>query len=164
MYIEDLHDVCDESSNEEARKQLSDRTRERIKDAVGEIIDEKYDELEDNAGYFITTTAANRAEKFLLRVLHGDEDAANVLLGGESDRYKMSGGYDDGEPWAEMHHGKNLFETSGVELRRKIVEANRDLLMNEVIADRDATIDGLKKQIGEMHNEIERLRERIRYE
>ena len=157
MHISDVHDYSEEKP-EIVKAFLDDRSRKQLKKEVGEIIDEEFDRLEEYANDSISDTAAGRAEAFVERVLEGDDDAARVLFVSRSDRYR-TGGYDNGKPWAHLIHGR-LFETRGIQLRRKIVEAHADLIRNERIADLESIIEGLEIQIREQDARISELERR----
>lgn len=164
MHISDVHDYsCAqvEEMEQKAKEYLTPEHEKLLSNAFYEVIDAEYNRLEENAAEFLENCAASRAETFLKRVLDGDEKAAMALLGDErgGDRHKQYG-YDAGEPWAKMIHG-NLFETSGIEMRRQIVEAHPDLIISERIKDLESIVEGLKLQIKKQDQEIERLRDRF---
>ena len=157
MHISDVHSYeVDETTEALAKECITEARRKAIKEAVEAIIDDEYDRLDDYAEEHLRNVAASRAEHFLERVLEGDEDAVRQLLGdNHSDRYRTSG-YDSGKPWAELIHGR-VFETGGIRLRRKIVEAHPELLRNERIADLESIIDGLTQQIGKLERQVDEL-------
>ena len=161
MHISDLHDYSGEKHEEKAQEFLSKSHKDGIKKEVEQIVDTEFDRLEEYASEYLSENAARRAGEFLERVLKGDDDAAMALLGDKhgGNRYR-SCGYDKGKPWANIIHGK-LFLSGGMELRRKIVEANVDLLRNERIADLESIVDGLTQQVREVSAELERCRERL---
>lgn len=158
-YIPAVHDVTDEACTEKATELIPDRNRQKIRDEIADLVELEFDRLESDADYFLTQTAARRAEAFLEKVLEGDDDAAKELLGGKNDRYRDSG-YKKGEPWCSLIHGR-LFETGGIALRRQIVEANADLIRNERIADLESIVDGLTQQIQKAEREIATLQSRL---
>lgn len=162
MYIKDVHDYgCTE--HKPAEEYLEKRTKEKVKSVVEDIIDGEFSRLEDYANEHISDLAAGRAERFLERVLKGDEDAAMSLLGDRNggSRYKRGGFIgDEGKPWASLNNGR-LFETSGLELRRKIVESHADLLVSERIKDLESAVEGLTLQVKELEQEKEGLYQRF---
>lgn len=150
MHISDVHEYKTAEHDKHSavtKKFISQGRRKIIQNAIENLVSDEFDRLEDYANEHISDVAAERAERFLERVLNGDNDAAMELLGNHhgSDRYR-TGGCDDGKPWANLIHG-NLFETSGITLRRKIVEANSDLLKSERIADLESIVEGLSDQV-----------------
>jgi len=154
-YISDVHEYSHSDEDEAAAKKfVSDRNLKAINSLINEIIDDEHDELEERASQFISDKAACRAEKFLERVLNGDEDAAMALFGDENGGSRRSlGGHDAGEAWASYWHG-TIFETGGVKLRRQIAEAFPDLIISERIKDMEATVEGLTKQIDDLNRQI----------
>lgn len=150
MYIGDVHDHSPDDC-EKVTEFLSQERKESVKKEVSAIVDEEFDRLEEYANEFISKVAAHRCERYLEKVLDGDDKAAKQLLGGNGDRYKM-GGHDAGEPWSQLIHGK-LFETRGIRMRRKIVEANAELLRNERIKDLESIVEGLTLQVNKLERE-----------
>jgi len=156
MHISDVHDYNPEPAKV-AADFIAEGRRKQIKGAIEQLVDDEFDRLEEYANEFISEKAATRAEKFLERVLRGDEDAAMALLGdklGGSRRHIF--GADAGKPWAQLIHGR-LFEANAMELRRKIVEANADLIRNERIADLESVVDGLTRQVKELTAKISQM-------
>ena len=162
MHISDVHDY---SSNEpkEVREFLDQNRKEGIKGEVNQIIDAEFDRLGEYAAEYLSQTAADRAERFLERVLRGDADAAMSLLGDHhgGSRYRTDG-YDKDKPWASLIHGR-LFETNVLQLRREIVEAHRDLLESERNKDLQSIVDGLTAQVRELEADLHRCRDRSPY-
>lgn len=159
-YVPDLNDVDDQACEEKVEELIPTRNKEAILKEISRLVDTEFDRLESNASYFLTTVAADRAERYLERILKGDEDALKALLGVRGSRYRELG-YDAGKPWASLIHGR-IFETSAMELRRQIVEAHAGLIRNERIADLESIIDGLTHQCQRHESEIDQLRARLR--
>lgn len=160
MHISDVHEYSPDPT--EVAKEFIDKGRkEQIKSVVEQLVEDEFDRLEEYADEYISQVAAHRAERFLERVLKGDDDAAMELLGDKrgGSRYRQMG-YDDGKPWARLIHGR-LFESGGVALRRQIVEAHAELLRNERIADLESVVEGLTQQVRELSVDLERCRERL---
>lgn len=157
MHIDELHEYDSEPADVSG-KYLDDDRRKQVKDIVEHLIADEFAKMEESANEYISQIAARRAETFLERVLNGDEDAAIRLLGDKagSSRYRQLG-CDTGKPWAHLIHG-NLFETSGIRLRRKIVEAHVDLLRSERIADLESIVDGLTEQVKDLTRKLEESR------
>ncbi len=161
MCISDLPDY-DPKPTEVAKEFLHENRRKHIKSEIEQLVDEEFDRLEEDADDFISQTAAERAKRFLQRVLNGDGDAAMALLGDKlgGQRYRLVG-CDKGNPWARIIHGR-LFETVGIAMRKAIVESNPELLQNERILDLESIIDGLSAQIRELKLDLDRLQKRLR--
>lgn len=160
-YIPELQDYSPAPA-EAVKSFLSEDRRKSIKDEVERIVDDEFDRLEEHANDHISQVAAGRATAYVTAILEGDDNAAMRLLGSPNngDRYRLFG-LDEGKPWASVIGG-NVFETSGITLRRKIVEAHADLLSNERIKDLESIVEGLTIQIRKQESEIESLRERYR--
>lgn len=157
MFIPDLHEY---GNNEESQKVvdsfLSEERRKAIQKEIEYIVYDEFSRFELHANQFLSDVAAQRAENFLLRILDGDENAAMALLGDKngSDRYRTP----DKKPWASLIHG-HLFETTGIKLRRKIVEAHSDFIVSERIKDLESIVAGLSNQIVNLESEVKRLRD-----
>jgi|SRR5210317_385612 hypothetical protein len=145
----------DKKAEEIAKSFIESGRKEQIKSEIEQLVDDEFERLGDYAVNFITETAASRAEKFLSKVLGGDENAVRALLDStdDSSRYRSSGS-DAGEPWAKSYHG-SIFETDAIRTRRKIVEAHKDLIESERIKDLESIVEGLRKQVTELQ-ELER--------
>jgi|14BtaG_2_1085337.scaffolds.fasta_scaffold40480_3 hypothetical protein len=148
----------DKEADAVAKTYLTEARKEAIKKELIGLVDDEYYYLETEAANFILNTAVDHSNKFLRRVMQGDGMAAKELLGQKygCDRY-VRGGYNEGEPWAKLIHGK-LHEPDGVKLRREIVEAFPDLLKDERVLDLESVVDGLTRQLRKAEAEIERLR------
>lgn len=120
--------------------------KKSIKDFICELINGEYDALSDYAEESISGAASDRAKRFLIAVFRGDEEPLKQLLSMDEGSRRKSFGIDKGEPWSCVIHG-SIFETEGVSIRRKIVEAHRDLFESERIKDLEATVEGLRAQI-----------------
>ena len=159
MHISDLHDHSPEHSKV-VEEFIAKGRLDEIKSVIDELVNDEFDRLQEYGDEYISQTAAHRAERFLERVLKGDDDAAMALLGDKSgsSRYMLNGP-DKGKPWANIIHGR-LFETGGIALRRQIVEAHADLLKNERIADLESVVEGLTAQVRELEVQLELCRKR----
>lgn len=161
MRISEVHDYDDTPHQALAKEFIEQGRKESIKNEIARLVDDEFDQLELYAAEHISAVAASRAEKFLKRVLNGDEDAAMSLLGDERGvSRRRTNRHDAGEPWPSLIHG-SLFETDGIRLRRKVVEANADLIRDERIADLEATVEGLENQVRKLEREREELRSRL---
>lgn len=158
MHISEVHDYDGEPHEEKVNEFLSEGHRKGIKTEIERIFDDVADRMEEYAGEYLSQLAASRAEKFLEKVLSGDDDAAMALLGDRmgGDRYRLLGA-DANKPWARLIHGR-LFESGGLALRRQIVDAHAELLKNERIKDLESVVDGLSQQIRKIEADLERQR------
>lgn len=160
MYISDLHDFGADTPDV-AKEFIEQKRKEQIKKEIEQLVDDEFDRMEEYCGEFISQAAADRARRFLEKVLRGDKDAAMELLGSSNngDRYRVTG-CDSGKPWAHLIHG-SLFETDGIRLRREIVAANTDLIASERIADLESIVDGLSQQVRQLTADLEACRDRL---
>ena len=156
MHISDVHDYCGEAKHAAATEPFLEQNRAKgIKREIEQLVDDEFERLQEYANTYISDVAAGRAERFLEKVLSGEKDAAMALLSsrGGGDRYQDYGPV-PGKPWAELIHGR-LFETNGIELRRKIVEANADLIVSERIADLESIVSGLTAQVQKLQYKLQ---------
>ena len=158
-FISDLHDY-NFSPSEEGKQVVEDflgsGIRKKLQDFVESVIDAEFDRLESEASDYISRVAASRAQNFLEKVLSGDNDAAMALFGDASSRSRYRQ-FDDHKPWASFIHG-HLFETGGIALRRKIVDAHAEILKTERIKDLESIVAGLGQQIAKLEDDIKRYR------
>jgi hypothetical protein len=161
MHISDVHDYSPPRT-QIAQEVFSEARVKQVKGFIDSLIDDEYERLREYADESISQTAAARAERFLEKVLAGDEDAAMALIGDKhgGSRRRIFGS-DEGKPWASLIHGR-LFETGGIALRRSIVEAHPELLRNQRIADLESVVEGLTLQVRELTRDLENCRERLR--
>ena len=158
MYLGSVKYHVDDGREEEAevlaKSFLNEDQAETCKKEIGEILEEvirqQFDDLESDGAVqrFLIDTACSRVEAFLEKVLKGDEEATKELFGcGWRSRYRTVGFSDViDRPWSRVIHG-SIFETDVMKLRRRIVEANVDLLKDERILDLESQVEGLRKQI-----------------
>ena len=156
MHISDVHDYGSQDQHDATTKPYLEKVqRDALKSEIEQIIDIEFERLGDYANDYISDVAAERAEKFLERVLKGDDDAAMSLLGDKSDGDRIRlGGCDHGKPWAHLIHG-SLFETGGIALRRQIVDTHAELLKSERIKDLESVVEGLSRQVRDLENRLD---------
>lgn len=114
--------------------------------------------IKENLASWLADHVRSNAEAAIEAILAGNEHEARRRLSLKPDAY-----YDgrDFKPW--FNTSSRLHESSPVELRRKIVEAHRDLITDERIADLEAQLKGLVEKYYKMeHAELPRLREQLR--
>lgn len=130
--------------------------RKHLENLAYELVNKVVDNVKDDLASDVNNEAAERAEKFLQRVLGGDEDAAKALFDcGDQGRFEQYGAH-AGRPWPKVYSG-SLFQTSAASLRQQLVAAHADLLRSERIKDLEATVEGLRKQIVELEERWGRL-------
>jgi hypothetical protein len=164
-YIKDVHKYDDDPETEAVAKEaMAEGRRKVITDAIADIVADEFDRLEDYAADHLSQVAADRAERFLESVLLGDEDAAMRLVGDYTGGDRRSTyGADADKPWASLIHGR-LFETGGIRLRRKIVEAHPKLITSERIKDLESIVEGLSQQVRGLEAELDQAHQRLRGE
>ena len=128
------------------------------------------DELAPMLAGWVEGLAASAVEQLLA----GNEDQMRRYLGcekrGEDGAYiGWTGRYDapywgrkrEPEEWHPVIHGR-LFEQGAVALRKQIVDAHRDLLVNERILDLESQVQSLVAQNNKLERERDEARERYR--
>ncbi len=142
---------------EQAAKTVCEYVKGRtVKDTLvnlaGDLHDQLYRGLEQSLASDINGEAAIRAENLLMKLLRGNEDAAQALFkcGNDGNRRRAYG--PTGRPWAQVIHG-HLYQSSAVELRAAIVEAHSELLKDERIKDLEAAVEGLSAQLKKMQED-----------
>ncbi|MEC5289430.1 MULTISPECIES: hypothetical protein [unclassified Aurantimonas] len=91
--------------------------------------------------------------------------AVDAMLRGQDDQVKRYLGL-DGWTGRDCEHSVirgTLFETGSIELRKRIVEANADLIRDARVADMEAQVASLVKQINDREAKINALEELLRY-
>lgn len=138
---------------------LADEMAERIKDNV------VYG-LKDNLAHELAAWTEEMAGDAVKMLLAGNEDQMRRYLSCE--KYGWNGRSDghhygnrSATDWHPVIHGK-LFEQGCVELRKKIVDAHRELLVNERILDLEDQVKALVAQINKVTAEKQSALERLR--
>lgn len=131
--------------------------------------------LKDDLAPNLAAFAADMAQRAVEMILEGNEDQMRRYLScekrGDDGQYIGWTGRSDPPPvWgrprtdAEQHpiiHGQ-LFEQGCIALRKKIVEAHRDLLVNERILDLEDQVKSLVAQVNKANVEKEEMWQRVR--
>lgn len=164
-----LRAVLDGGISEDAMKAVKKATDNILYDIQGDL---EY-RLKDELAPLLVGWVAEMAQKSIEQMLEGNEDQMRRYLGcekrGEDGQYIGWTGRSDSKYWGrqredyEWHsviHGR-LFEQGAVALRKKIVDAHRDLLANERIIDLEDQVKSLVAQVNRKEAEIERLRDRL---
>lgn len=148
--------------------EISEATMKGIKKAVDGILtdiegDVEY-RLKSDLAMNLTSWVAECAERAVDALLAGNDAMMRLYL--RCDGYydgRSTGLYGEKqiERAHEVIHGK-LWEGGPIELRKKIVEAHRDLLVNERILDLEDQVKSLVAQVNKANAEKEELRDRFR--
>lgn len=171
----DLRDKLRESiqavlTDEDIQKSVEKGIRNMASEFEGQFEWALKDELAGN----ISGWAVEMAGRAVEQILNGNEDQLRRYLScekrAEDGEYIGWTGRSDSKYWGarravhEWHsviHGQ-LFERGAVELRKKIVDAHRGVLVNERILDLEDQVRSLVAQVNKLEAEKERLSERIR--
>lgn len=147
--------------------------RKRASELVGDLETDLEWSLKDSLAPMLVGWVAGMAERAVEQLLAGNEEQMRRYLSCEkraSDGKYLSwtGRNDDGsyptnrpESRHPVIHGK-LHESSVIELRRKIVDAHRDLLVSERIKDLEDQVKSLVAQVNQANAEKDRMWERLR--
>lgn len=166
-----LRVVLDGGISEDAMKAVKKATDNILYDIQGDL---EY-RLKDELAPILVGWVAEMAQRAVEMMLEGNEDQMRRYLScekrGADGQYIGWTGRSDSEYWGrkreeEWHpviHGK-LFEQGAVALRKKIVDANRDVLTNERIIDLEDQVKSLVAQINKKEAELEKTRDRLRAE
>lgn len=156
----ELQDSLEGAVTEAAAAAAVKKAREIADDMVSSIKYQLQDDLLDHLSYHVSEMAGRAVNA----LLEGNEDEMKRWLGcdrrgytGRGDGYQ-TGGRNDRHP---IIHGK-LFETGCISLRKKIVEAHRDLIASERILDLEDQVENLVKQVNKANAEKEAMWQRVR--
>lgn len=178
-----MTDKIDRSLSDELRRLIDaaladDETQKAIKKRLDDVAYEFQWRVEgaikDDLAANLSAWVSQLAESAVEQVLAGNEDQLRRYLScekrGPDGEYIGWTGRTDGVYWGrqredhEQHpviHGR-LFEQGAVELRKKIVNAHRDLLVNERILDLEDQVKSLVAQVNKANEEKEAMWQRVR--
>jgi hypothetical protein len=146
----------------------------QVKEITGRVESDLECAIKDNLAINLAAWTADMAARAVESILEGNEDQLRRYLScekrAEDGSYAGWTGRSDGNYWGrkredrEWHpviHG-NLFEQGAVALRKKIVDAHRDVLVNERIIDLEDQIKSLVAQVNKLETDKEALWQRVR--
>lgn len=146
----------------------------KLEDITCYIEDDLMYRLKDDLAPNLAAYVADMAQRAVEMLLEGNEDQMRRYLScekrGEDGSYIGWNGRSDGQRYgakradADQHpviHGE-LFETGCIALRQRIVEAHRDLLVNERVLDLEDQVKSLVAQVNKATAEKEKMWERLR--
>lgn len=159
---------------------ISDDAMKAVKKATDTILYDIQSDLEyrlkDDLAPILVAWVAEMAQRSVEMLLEGNEDQMRRYLScekrGKDGEYIGWTGRSDSKYWGrqrethEWHsviHGK-LFEQGAVALRKKIVDAHRDVLVSERVLDLEDQVKSLVAQNNRLVSEQEKLRDRLRAE
>lgn len=165
-----LEEVLKLGISEDAKKAIN----KSVDDVIYRITTDLEYEVHDQLAHHLACWVADMAQRTVEQMLEGNEDQMRRYLGcekrSEDGSYIGWTGRSDADYWGarrqdhEWHsviHGK-LFEQGAVALRKKIVDAHRDVLVNERILDLEDQVKSLVAQVNKAVAEKEAMWERVR--
>lgn len=136
--------------------------KKKVEDILYEIETDVDYRLKEDLAPNLVAFVSDMAKRTVEAILDGNQDQMERYLGcerghwtGRSDSPEYGRKRDISE-WHPVIHG-NLFETGAIALRKKIVEAHRDLIESQRILDLEDQVASLVAQIRKQNAEIERL-------
>ena len=123
--------------------------------------------LKDNLAHNLTAYVADMAERAVEQMLAGNDDQMRRYLScdkrGEDGQYIGWTGRSDGygNPSHSVIHGR-LFEQGALELRKKVAQANEELIRDERILDLEDQVKSLVEQVNKAVAEKEDMWQRLR--
>lgn len=146
----------------------------KFRDTMQDLEDDLLYRLKDDLANHLAAYAAQMASHAVEMILEGNEDQMRRYLScekrGEDGEYIGWTGRSDSSyfgrqredhEWHSVIHG-SLFEQGAVALRKKMVDAHRDLLVNERVLDLEDQVKSLVAQVNKANAEKEEMWERIR--
>jgi hypothetical protein len=162
--------LASELSSDDTRKLID----KRVDDVCADLSSRLECAIKDDMAVHLAWWVDEMAKRAVEAILTGNEEELRRYLScekrAEDGSYKCWTGRSDGTYWGrkqeayEWHpviHG-NLFEQGAVALRKKIVDAHRDLLASERIIDLEDQVKSLVAQVNKANAEKEALYERLR--
>jgi hypothetical protein len=142
--------------------ELDDVTFKKLEKQARGIADEiaecAFYDIKENMASWLADHVSNTASACVEAILAGNESEARRKLGLKPESY-----YDgrDFQPW--FNHSSALHEAGPLELRRKIVEAHRDLITDARIADLESQLSLMVKKYYVMeHRDLPEARRLLR--
>lgn len=166
-----LTEVLAGGVSEDAMKNVKKACDDIMNDIEGDLMYRLKDDLAPNlAGW-----CAEMAQRAVEMMLEGNEDQMRRYLScekrGEDGKYIGWTGRSDSKyfgvqrtdnDWHPVIHGR-LFEQGAIALRKKVVDAHRDLLASERILDLEDQVKSLVAQVNKANAEKEAMWERTRH-
>jgi hypothetical protein len=157
---------------------ISEEALAGVKKAAASVVDDLESDLmyrlQDNLANNLSHWVADLAQRAVEQMLEGNEDQMRRYLScekrAESGEWigftgRSTGYTGPNKRIHEQHpviHGK-LFEQGAVALRKRIVDAHRDLLANERILDLEDQVKSLVAQVNNAIAEKDKMWERVRH-
>jgi len=169
---QELRDALEKSIAEGVSEQAMTSFTKQIKDLSAEFEDSLMWSLKDNLAYNLASWVADMAERAVEQMLSGNDDQMRRYLScdkrgpdgqyigwtGRSDGYGADRRSEDQHP---VIHGR-LFEQGALALRKKVAEANENLIRDERIRDLEDQVKSLVAQVNKANSERENMWQRLR--
>lgn len=153
---------------------LSDALKKAVRGIADDLESDLMYRAQDELAYNLACWTVDMAARAVEQLLAGNEDQMRRYLScdkraedgeylcytGRSDS-KYFGRRERAEEWHPVIHGR-LFEQGALELRKKIVDAHRELLTNERIIDLEDQVKSLVAQVNKANAEREEMWQRVR--
>lgn len=137
--------------------------KKRIYALIEEIDSDMLYRMKEELAPNLSAWVREMAERTITALLAGNEVEIRRYLGcnfghytGRMEGYVGYGRIKEPHEWHSVIHGR-LFEGQYMEVRRKIVEAHRDLIGSERILDLEDQVKSLMAQVNKQKTEIEKL-------
>lgn len=169
---EKLRDALAQSIQAGLTNETMEQFNKKIKDLSCEFEESLMWSLKDNLAYNLSAWTVDMAERALEQMLAGNDDQMRRYLScdkrGEDGQYICYTGRSDGafnsRQVADQHpviHGR-LFETGAIELRKKVAQANENLIRDERIRDLEDQVKSLVEQVNKANAQKEDMWQRLR--
>jgi hypothetical protein len=165
-----LKDILAEGISDDAMKHV----KKACEDVVSQVEDDLMWRIKDDLAPNLTAWCADMAQRAVEQMLEGNDDQMRRYLScekrGEDGKYIGWTGRSDSDVWGrkredhEQHpviHG-SLFEQGAMALRKKVVDAHREMLVSERILDLEDQVKSLVAQVNKAKAEKEAMWERVR--
>lgn len=172
--VSDLKDDLTACINDALEGDAMARINKAIRDLSYDLQEHIECEVKDSLAGNLAAWVAEMAKRTVAAILQGNEQEMRRYLScekrGESGEYIGWTGRSDSNYWGrkrddhEWHsviHGQ-LFEQGAIRLRKEIVDAHRDILVNERILDLEDQVRSLVAQVNKANAEKEAMWERVR--
>jgi hypothetical protein len=170
----EMRNALAKSLNEGITDETFKHVHKKLISAAEELESTLLYQIKDDLAPNLAAYAADMAQHAVEMMLAGNEDQMRRYLScekrGKDGKYigwtgrsdvDTSGRKREDHEWHSVIHGE-LFEQGAVALRKQIVDAHRDLLVNERILDLEDQVKSLVAQVNKANAEKEAMWERVR--
>lgn len=151
---DEIRDALDEVIADADMKRLEKQAQD-IADEIASTVEYN---IKENLAAWLADHVRSNAEAAIEAILAGNEHEARRRLSLKPESYYDGRSF---QPW--FNTSSRLHESGPVELRRKIVEAHRDLITDARIADLEAQLKSLVEKYYKMEQlDLPQMREKLR--